>query len=372
MQKYKVIIWGTGMIGEYALRYTLANEHLELVGVKCFTKSKEGMDARDLSGTKGEATNVKATRDAEALLALNADCVIFAPRDALADPTIPGSPSAAWVPDLEALLKSGKNVIGTIMSAAHWRHYANGEQHYHALNDACMVGESTLFFTGIDPGFTPDAIAYALSSIVGQIDQIKTWEVMDYGPYGVHGPLRAMGFGRRPEDLPANAMDAVRISWGGVPYLLADAFGVTVEDVRVEGDVRLAERAFRAEGGLFIEKGTIEALNFRVIGRAVGRDLFIVNHVTRMSQESAPDWRRIGRDGGYAIEIDGHPPFRGEFPFGWPEGTGASWSDGMAMTSARCINSIEVVVNASPGYKTFLQLPPLGGRYAIRARREDT
>jgi hypothetical protein len=366
MRKYRVIVWGTGMVGEYALRFLLRNEHMQLVGVKVYSSAKEGKDAADLvSSVKLAPTGVKATRDADRIHALDADVVIYAPFDPLTDPSIPGSASSAWVPDLLKLLRSGKNVIATMLSIAHWRHLKNGEAFRDQINAACREGNSTLFVTGIDPGFTPDAIAFALSGIVGEVTQINTWEVLDYGPYPVLEAMKALGFGKRPEELSSDGMETIRTCWGGCPHLLADAFGVTLSGLRVEGDFSLAKETYTSESGLKIEKGTIEALKFKVIGSVEGKDRFIVNHVTRMGLAAAPQWRQIGRDGGYGIEIDGYPPFKGEFPFGASGGTGASWSDAMVMTSARCVNSIEPVVLAGPGYRTFLDLPPLGGRYAL-------
>ena len=365
MRKYRVAIWGTGMVGQYAIRFVLANPHLELVAVKCHSPDKVGKDAAELANLKRAPTGIKATDDEAAILATQADCVIYAPFDPLGDPTIPGNPSSAWVPAMLRLLSSGKNVIATMITIAHWRHLKNGEAFHDEINAACLKGKSSFFVTGIDPGFTPDAAAFALSALVGEISQINTWEILDYGSYPGLALMTAMGFGLEPEKLSASGMENIRIGWGGCPHLLADAFGVTLDGVRVEGDFSLAKETYTCASGYEIRKGTIEGMKFRVIGSVAGQDRFIVNHVTRMGQQAAPHWRRIGQDGGYGIEVEGFPPFRGEFPFGWPGGTGASWSDAMVMTSARCVNSIEPVVLATPGYKTFLDLAPLGARYAL-------
>ena len=367
MSNYRVIVWGTGMVGASALRLVLSNPRLELVGVRCFSPAKVGKDAVELSeGPQRPHSGVKATDDTAGILALDADCVIYAPLDALSDPSDPASPSHAWVPDLLELLRSGKNVIATMLSISHWRHLKYGADFRDQINAACAEGQSTLFATGIDPGFTPDAIAFALSGVVGEVRQINTWEVLDYGPYPSIGPLKAMGFGARPDELSGDFQSTIMTCWGGCAHLLADAFGVTLSGLRVEGDISLAAETFTADSGMVIEKGTIEALKFAVVGSVDGKDCFIINHVTRMGLAAAPHWRQIGRDGGYGIEIDGYPPFKGEFPFGEPGGTGASWSDALVMTAARCVNSIEPVVQASPGYRTFLELSPLGGRYALR------
>jgi hypothetical protein len=51
-----------------------------------------------------------------------------------------------------------------------------------------------------------------------------------------------------------------------------------------------------------------------------------------------------------------------------PGSEGNSFTDAMAMTAARCVNSVEAVVQASPGFKTFLDLPPLTGKYTMLSR----
>jgi 4-hydroxy-tetrahydrodipicolinate reductase len=98
-----------------------------------------------------------------------------------------------------------------------------------------------------------------------------------------------------------------------------------------------------------------------------GKPLLNINHVTRMAPDMAPDWPSVGEAGGYRIEIDSYPPFVGEFEMARPGGTGSSFDDAMAMTAARCVNAIQTVVQASPGYKTILDLPPLTGQNSVAA-----
>jgi 4-hydroxy-tetrahydrodipicolinate reductase len=107
-------------------------------------------------------------------------------------------------------------------------------------------------------------------------------------------------------------------------------------------------------------------LRFSVSGIVAGSPMLVVNHVTRIGPEMGPSWPTIGSDGGYRVEIDSFPPFKGEFPMGLPGGTGSTFADAMAMTAGRCVNCVEPVVNAKPGYRTFLDLGPLGGRHALQ------
>lgn len=72
---YRVIQWSTGNVGRYALRATIAHPELELVGLWVHSEEKEGLDAGELCGVA--PVGIAATRDADALLALDADCVIY-------------------------------------------------------------------------------------------------------------------------------------------------------------------------------------------------------------------------------------------------------------------------------------------------------
>ena len=363
-KKYKVIQWGLGYTGLYSAGYILRNPNLELVAAKCSTASKDGKDVGELCGLK--PAGVKATLDADALLKTDADCVIYMPLDLLTDPSLPDSSAAVWFREMLTILASGKNVIASMCSGMHYRNLANGEDFKRQIDAACAKGNSTLLFTGLDPGFISDALALNMASAVGDIEQIRTWEILDYSGYTQTDTLNALGFGRRPESLsPAEGAARIGIMWGGCPHLYADAMGVKLEDTKIDADIYLAPKTYTASGGCLIEVGTIAAMRFSVSGIVGGRARFVVNHVTRMGNDMAPEWPRVGEAGGYRIEIDGFPPFKGDFPMGLPGGSGSSFADAMIMTAARCVSSIDAVVKATPGYKTFLDVAPLAGKYTL-------
>jgi hypothetical protein len=68
------------------------------------------------------------------------------------------------------------------------------------------------------------------------------------------------------------------------------------------------------------------------------------------------------------VHVTGQPPGHPDFQLGLPGSEGNSFTDAMAMTAARCVNSVEAVVQAGPGFKTFLDLPPLTGKYTMHGR----
>ena len=105
--KYRVVVWATGGIGSIAIRTVSKRPEFELVGVWVHSEEKVGKDAGELAG--GDPIGITATNDAEALISLQPDCVIYAAsgpeRDALA------------IPDYVKLLESGINVVTTLIPA---------------------------------------------------------------------------------------------------------------------------------------------------------------------------------------------------------------------------------------------------------------
>ena len=93
---YRVIQWATGGVGRAAIEGVVSHPELELVGCWVHSEQKAGRDAGELAGIS--AIGVAATSDAEALLAADADCVLYSPL--LANPR-----------EVIRILESGKNVV---------------------------------------------------------------------------------------------------------------------------------------------------------------------------------------------------------------------------------------------------------------------
>ncbi len=70
---YRVITWGTGNVGAYAVRAVLNHPELELIGHIVSSPDKVGKDVADLAHL-GAATGILATDDIDAALALAPDC----------------------------------------------------------------------------------------------------------------------------------------------------------------------------------------------------------------------------------------------------------------------------------------------------------
>jgi 2,4-diaminopentanoate dehydrogenase len=74
--RHRVAVWSTGGIGSIAIRAIHQRPNLDLVGVWVHSPEKHGRDAGDLAN--GDPIGVSATNDADALIALKPDCVVYA------------------------------------------------------------------------------------------------------------------------------------------------------------------------------------------------------------------------------------------------------------------------------------------------------
>ncbi len=92
----RMIQWATGGVGRAAIEAVLEHPELELAGAWVHSETKEGVDLGTLVG-RGPI-GVTATNDFDALLALDADCVVYSPF--MADPKV-----------VERILRSGNDVV---------------------------------------------------------------------------------------------------------------------------------------------------------------------------------------------------------------------------------------------------------------------
>jgi hypothetical protein len=365
VKRYKVIQWATGYTGIFALKYILLNPALELVGLKVFGAGKAGKDAGELCGLA--PVGVQASTSFDEIFALDADCVVYTPGFYdMQDPTVPGSNTYVIFQALLKLLESGKNVATTVCPFIETTHYPSGAEVREQIEAACKKGGTTFFGTGFEPGFMGDVLPLTLASTCGGVAKFTATECLEYSDYytAAHETLQAMGFGRKPESLGAFGLDGILLTWGSVPYMAARGLGVVLDDIKVDADIYLAPETFHI-GENAVENGTIAAMLFRITGIVGGEPKIVLQHVNRLRCDMAPDWPRVDPNGGYRIEIEGTNPMRADFQLGLPGSEGNSFTDAMAMTAARCVNSVEAVVQASPGFKTFYDLPPLTGKYTM-------
>ena len=355
---YRVICWGTGNVGVHALRSVISHPEFELAGVIVHSESKHGRDAGELCAMP--ATGVLATTDVDAALAEPADAVCYTATGDL-------RPVEA-LEDMCRVLRAGKHVVSTALPAFIYPPAAPSPEQVQQLEQACRDGGVSCYINGIDPGFANDLLPLALLGACERVDTVRVMEILNYATYDQPQVLfETMGFGQPLDGTPILLLPGIlSMVWGPVVQQLAAGLGVAVEEIRELHEKATLGHPVEAAGRT-VEPGTQAGLRFEVQGVVGGEPRIVLEHVTRVTDEVAPQWAPQGEGGGkYRVEITGNPNMtcdlfiRGE--------DGDHNTGGLLVTAMRVLAAIPAMVDDNPRrLLSTLDLPLITGRGAMRA-----
>jgi 2,4-diaminopentanoate dehydrogenase len=344
----RIIQWATGSVGRYAIRAIAEDPALELAGVWVHSESKDGMDAGALAGIA--PLGVRATRDKRALLALDADCVLYAPL--LAD-----------VDEMCAILESGKNCVTPTGFS-----YVKDPALAGRLEAACRKGNVSFHGSGIHPGFAGDRLPLVLSALCRRIDKVTVYEVCDLSQ-GSESPemvMQQLGFGMSAAEAakhPPALMGFMSRIFNESMDMLAAGLGFELDSHAHRHEFALAKRDVQIHAGV-IRKGHVAGQHFEYTGLVRGRPVIQFNTYWKMSKDIEPDWP-YDAPIEYTVEIEGDPSVRCALtPI-----ASATTEPGLVWTAMNCVNSLVAVCEAEPGIRTSLDLPipRARGRFALPA-----
>jgi 4-hydroxy-tetrahydrodipicolinate reductase len=350
---HRVIQWSTGNVGRAALRCIIRHPELELAGVWVHSAGKAGRDAGELCGLP--PVGVAATNDADALLALDADCVSYA---ATADLR----PTEA-IADMARIARSGKNIVSSSVVPLIWPGHVEPALRA-PLEDACIEAGVSCFTSGIDPGWANDVLPLLLTGTCEDVEHLRVMEIVNYRQYEQPTVLfDTMGFGKPLDSTPLLLVPSVlSFAWGGVVKALAAGLGVEVDELREVHERRPAPEKIDLGFGV-IEEGTTAALRFEVQGVVGGRPRIVVEHVTRLDDALCPDWPQPVGEGGYRIVVTGTPSYQCDVQMTARPGLG---DPGVIGTAGRIVNAIPFVCAAPPGLLSAFDVPAVTGRGLMR------
>jgi hypothetical protein len=347
----RIIQWATGVTGTMSLRHVIGREDLDLVGVRVYDPAKSGVDAGRLCGLS--ATGVTATDDREALLALDADVVLYMGKVEIDTP--------GCFADVCDLLASGKNVITTGSRFIHPRSLDSSLAD--GIESACTKGRSAFLGLGLYPGFIGESLGPILSRLTQRTGRIDVREVLNYSTYASHDLIfNAMGFGFSPDDttpLLTNTEYAAG-AWIGSATVLAQALGLQIRSVRGYREVATTPRALTVAAGE-IPAGTVGAMRFGVVADC-GPVTLSVEHLTRMADDLAPDWPT---DIGYEVTFGGEPHLRFHLTIGSHGEDHAQ--QGCLATAMHAINAIPAVLASDPGLYDLSTISPFVAHWTQRS-----
>jgi hypothetical protein len=344
----RVIQWATGGVGRAAIEGIVAHPELDLAGVWVHSADKEGKDAGELAGIG--PIDVATTTDVDALLASDADCVLYAP----------------LFPDeglVARILAAGKNVVTPLNWFYTRRHDVS------TLTKACEEGGVTLHGTGIHPGGITERFPLMVSALSQRITHVRAEEFSDIRTYGAPDVIGdIMLFGKTPEEAAQSPM--VGFMSGGFRQsieMVADELRFRLDPrIRTNHEVSVATAPIDSPIGP-IAPGLVAAQRFTWQATVDGEPVITVRTNWFMGQKDLdPAWT-FGPEGErFEVEVTGDPTSLVTF-HGWHPVSieaGLARNPGIVATATHCVSAIPYVCAAPPGVKTYLDLPLIAGRAA--------
>ncbi|MGE4608942.1 MAG: dihydrodipicolinate reductase [Myxococcota bacterium] len=345
---YRVIQWATGGVGRASIEGIISHPELELVGCWVHSEDKVGKDVGEICGM--QPLGVAATGDVDALLALDADCVMYAP-------------IVAKRKEIVRILESGTNVVTPL------GYFYPGRRDVSDLEAACRHGDVTLHGTGIHPGGITERFPLMVSALSRNITHVRAEEFSDIRTYGAPYVIsEIMRFGKTPEEAAESPM--LDVLGGGFLEsvdMVADALGFALDEKKRTGhEVAVATKPIDSPIGP-IEPGRVAAQRFTWEGTVRGETVISVHTNWFMGEENFdPAWS-FGPEGErFEVEVTGDPCSKVSF-HGWhPESieAGLERNPGIVATGIHVVSAIPYVCQAAPGIKTYLDLPLVAGRAA--------
>jgi len=330
MKKLRIIQWTTGKVGKLSLRGILDDPRLELAGVFAYSEDKVGTDAGELCGRP--ACGVGATNDLDALMALKADTVIY-------------TPFMADLDHVTALLENGCDVISTnlFLNVGGIQGEVKDQ-----LEAACKRGASSLYITGVNPGWI-NSMAASITAVCRNVESVSILETADCSVYESAETWQAMGMGVA-EATPA-VMETVRnwlMSFYDSTQRLAVALDYQLDDMEFFAEFATASKTVDL-GWFCMEKGTNAAIRAGWKGKKKGGTVVETQVVWYLTKHLNEGWEF--HDDQYHLTIKGEPQVNTRIRFIPPESWGNHEWD--TMTAMPAVNAVFNVRAAPPGVLTL-------------------
>jgi len=332
---YRVIQWATGFVGALCLGEIIKNPDLELAGVLVYG-DKDGKDAGTIIGV--DEVGVIATRDRDAIIATDADCVVYAPLAASME---------QLDDDIVALLESGKNVVTT---AGYFAPALRGEEVVARLDAACKAGGTSLLGTGIEPGFMLDRLGPMLTGICTDVDYIQMQEIADCGHHPAAQMMKeAIGFGKQPDEVLNDPVFGPYWQAFFTEALTSAAMGLNLDLDDIEFFTEVATTPEPVDVAIgHIPSGGVVGVKHTANGMLNGKAFIRAEHFWAV--DPVDGWPKPDDRYRYVFMIEGRPSLRVVVdPLPSLAPGGEVYDAALVGTAGAAINAIPDVCQAAPG-----------------------
>ncbi len=325
MPSIRVVHFGLGPIGAAVVRQIAARPGFSIVGAIDIDPTKVGLDLGKVVGLRKKLGVVVQADAAKVLKRAKPHVVVHCTSSSL----------ALVQPQLDALLKAKVSVVSTTEELAYpARTHKTIAASLDALAKKSKVG---LLATGVNPGFTMDALPLMLSAVCERVDRVSVQRVQDARirrlPF-----QQKIGAGLTLEQFEAKVLDgSVRhVGFTESIAMIGDALGWKLDRITDEIQPKIAE-ATVASDLLAVDPGYVCGIIQDGVGYRRGKPVIALHLEAYLGAPESFD----------AIDIFGSPNISTKCTTGY---------HGDIATVSMVVNSIPKLLAAKPGLHTMRTL----------------
>ena len=332
--KIRVALIGLGPIGMAVAKQLAARKGFQIVAAIDIDPDKVGKDAGDVMEF-GRKLRLKVTSDiGKTLRATRPDVAVLCTSSSL----------KAVMPQFEEVLKRRVPIVTTTEEAAYPA--PRNQRLVKQLDAAARKAKVAVLGTGVNPGFTMDALPIALTAVCERVDRIEVHRVQDARirrlPF-----QQKIGAGLTPEQFRKGvAAGTLRhVGFSESIQMIGDALGWVLDRITDELEPKIAEQAVESEL-LAVDPGYVSGIIQDGVGYVKGEPKIRLHLEAYLGAPVSYD----------SVLIEGSPRIASKIEGG---------VHGDIATASMTVNSIPAVLNAAPGFRTMrdMRLPSFyGGR----------
>ena len=322
----KVVHCGLGPIGAAVVKQVAERRGFRIVGALDIDPMKAGRDLGEVAGL-GRSLKVKVSTDAKKTIkATRPDVVVLCTLSSLKRVT----------PQIEGILKLKVPIVSTTEELA----YPTGAnlKYARAIHAAAKKAKVAVLATGVNPGFTMDALPITLTAVCERVDSIKVDRIQDARirrlPF-----QQKIGAGLTREQFQKKVDDeSVRhVGLAESVSMIAGAMGWKLDRITDEIQPKIATSTVSSEF-LAVDPGYVCGIVQDGIGYRNGQAVITLHMEAYLGAPESYD----------AVEITGSPGVQSKI---------AGGVHGDVATASITVNSIPRILEVAPGLHTMRDMP---------------
>jgi 4-hydroxy-tetrahydrodipicolinate reductase len=317
---------GLGPIGAAVVRQVAARKGFQIVAAVDIDPNKAGKDLGQVIGLERKL-RVKVSPDlGKTIKATKPDVAVLCTSSSL----------KRVLPQFEEVLKYKVPIVSTTEELSYPAPY--NRRVAKKLDDAARKAKVAVLGTGVNPGFTMDALPITLTGVCERVDRIEVHRVQD-------ASIRRLPFQQKIGSGLTKEQFQKKVDEGTVRHvglsesiqMIADAMGWKLDRITDEIQPKIADKTVESEY-LAVDPGYVCGIIQDGVGYVKGEPLIKLHMEAYLGAPESYD----------SVTIEGSPRLHSKI---------AGGVHGDVATASITVNSIPKVIGAEPGLRTMRDMP---------------